>query len=168
MKGKLFYIGILIASMMSSCLSDKKDKDNIAIDEDSLYMDSMDSMLRNESADVKVDHDTMTYYLRQLGNPKFVDRTDGIEWYIAAEELGLMGKQVLPYLIKKLDSDSEYERGQALYALRLASQQDNVKAATGGEFVEGNGMAIPEGKDQIPIITEWKKWYDKYKDALTQ
>ena len=46
----------------------------------------------------------------------------------------MVGKPAIPGLIEKLETDDDYERALALYALLLASQHENVKEFTNGEI----------------------------------
>ena len=111
------------------------------------------------------DENDMFFLLSKLKDPNYTDTyNEGYTWYIAAEELGMIGKPAIPFLIEKLHTRDDYERTQTLYALLLASQKENVRAFTGGEYVKGNGMALPRPEDHPDIIHDWKVWFEKYKD----
>jgi hypothetical protein len=108
--------------------------------------------------------DELSFYLDKLKDSEFTNTYgDGYIWRIAAEELGAMGKSAVPHLIKKLDTEDDYERTQTLYALRLAAQCGNVKVFTYGEYVKAS-EAFPDVKEHAELIREWKLWYDKYRD----
>ena len=110
----------------------------------------------------KTDQDPLMLYLDKLKDPNFTSTYgDGYIWYIAAEELGKMGKPAIPFLIKKLDTKDNFERNQALYALMLAAQHENVKSFTDGEYVKNYEFPPPE-KD-ASVIKAWQSWYKKYK-----
>jgi septal ring factor EnvC (AmiA/AmiB activator) len=110
----------------------------------------------------KTDQDPLMFYLDKLKDTNFISTYgDNYTWYIAAEELGKMGKPAIPFLIKKLDTKDNFERNQALYALMLAAQHENVKSFTGGEYVKNYEFPSP-GKD-VSVIKAWQSWYEKYK-----
>jgi septal ring factor EnvC (AmiA/AmiB activator) len=111
----------------------------------------------------KTAQDPLEFYLEKLKDPDFISTYgDDYTWYIATEELGKMGKPAIPFLIKKLDTKDNFERKQALYALMLAAQHENVKSFTGGEYVKNDEFPSPE-KD-TSIIKAWRSWYEKYKN----
>ncbi len=111
----------------------------------------------------KTHQDSLLFYMDKLKDPNFTSTYgDGYIWYIAAEELGKMGKPAIPLLLKKLDTKDNFERNQALYALMLASQHENVKSFTGGEYVENYEFPPPE-KD-ASVRKAWQSWYKKYKN----
>ncbi|SMP68580.1 hypothetical protein [Anoxynatronum buryatiense] len=60
---------------------------------------------------------------------------DGHTWYIAAEELGMIGKPAIPYLIENIETQDDYERALTFYALLLASQHENVKEFAGRDYI---------------------------------
>ena len=106
----------------------------------------------------------LPFLLSKLKDPNYTDTYgDGYTWYIAAEELGLIGKPAIPFLIEKLDTTDDFERTQTLYALLLAAQNENVRMFTSGEYVKGNGMAFPEPQNHPEIVNSWKEWFEKYK-----
>lgn len=87
---------------------------------------------------------------------------EGYTWYIAAEELGMIGKPAISGLIDKLDSEDGYERALAIYGLLLASQHDNVKSFTHGEYINVN---LDFDVSNHPEMVETAKaWWNKYKD----
>ncbi|NQT30445.1 MAG: hypothetical protein HQ596_07720 [Candidatus Saganbacteria bacterium] len=108
--------------------------------------------------------ESIAFYLGKLADPNYVSTYGhGYKWFIAAEELGQIGKLAIPGLIKKLDTKNDYERTQAIYALRLAAQHNNVKAFTGGEYVKITSLAFPPPEKHRAVVGAWKSWYEKYK-----
>jgi len=108
----------------------------------------------------------VAFYLEKLKDKSFTDTYgDGEEpkvWYTAAEELGMLGKKSIPGLIEKLDTDDDYERALALYALLLASQDEEVKAFTDGEYIDVTLDFNPETHPEM--IDKAMAWWNKYKD----
>ncbi|MDF2614853.1 MAG: hypothetical protein K0S71_2639 [Clostridia bacterium] len=85
-------------------------------------------------------------------------------WYTAAEALGTIGKPAIPYLIKKIDTEDEYERSLVFYALLLASQADNVKEFAGDDYIKITDSFNPEAQEEMK--QEVLKWWEKYKDKF--
>ncbi len=109
---------------------------------------------------------SVEYYLEKLKDKSFTGTYgDGEEpkvWYTAAEELGMVGKPAIPGLIEKLETDDDYERALALYALLLASQHENVKEFTNGEYIDVTLDFNPE--THRSMVDKALAWWDKYKD----
>jgi hypothetical protein len=107
--------------------------------------------------------DSIRYYVSRLGDSTFTSSYgDGFTWYIAAEELGLMGRPAIPSLIAALDTDDDYTRTQALYALRLASQHRNMQELTKGAYVDLVADAFPPPEAHPALVAAWKDWYRHY------
>jgi len=108
----------------------------------------------------------VAYYLEKLKDRSFVatygDNEEPKVWYTAAEELGMIGKKSIPGLIEKLSTDDDYERALALYALLLASQDEEVKAFTNGEYIDVTLDFNPESHKEM--AEKALAWWDKYKD----
>lgn len=126
---------------------------------------TIDSFLVTEDAlpeDLTVE-EKVEFYLDKLKDKEFIGTYgDGYTWYTAAEELGMIGKPAIPGLIEKLKTQDDYERALALYALLLASQQDNVKQFTNGEYIEVN---LDFNKDNHPdMIDKAWAWWEKFKE----
>jgi len=104
------------------------------------------------------------YYIHKLKDKDFTSTYGGENekvWYTAAEELGNIGKESIPFLIKNLETKNDYERALTLYALLLASQSDDVKVFTKGEYIEVNlDFDASTHKEYVDIA---KAWWDKYK-----
>lgn len=106
---------------------------------------------------------SVDYYISKLADKNFIKTyNEDYIWYTAAEELGAIGKDAIAPLMKKLDTTDDYERALALYALLLASQNENVKSFTGGDYIEVNldfdAATHPEA------VAKAKAWWEKYKD----
>lgn len=126
---------------------------------------SQNQIVSLENNTQQLQKELMFIYLDKLKDPNYTSTYgDGYTWYIAAEELGNIGKHVIPYLIEKLNTKDDYERTQTLYALRLAAQHENVKFFTGGEYVKDNSLAFPPPERHPDLVKAWKSWYEKYKD----
>jgi bla regulator protein BlaR1 len=103
------------------------------------------------------------FYLDKLKDKSYTGTYgEGYTWYTAAEELGMIGKPAIPGLIEKLDSKDDYERALALYALLLASQHDNVKSFTNGEYINVNLDFNAETHPEMIEIA--RAWWEKYKE----
>lgn len=106
---------------------------------------------------------SVSYYIDKLSDKSFIKTyNEDYVWYTAAEELGAIGKDAIPPLIQKLDTTDDYERALALYALLLASQNENVKSFTGGEYIEVNLDFDPATHPEA--VAKAKAWWEKYKD----
>lgn len=103
------------------------------------------------------------FYLEKLKDKEFTGiYNEEYTWYTAAEELGMIGKPAIPGLIEKLETEDDYERALALYALLLATQQDNVKSFTNGEYINVN---LDFNKDNHPEMVDMAmSWWNKYKN----
>lgn len=113
---------------------------------------------------------SLYFYLDRLRDKDFVRRgTDGSVWYTAAEELGLIGPAAIPALIAKLDTGNDFERSQALYALKLAAQHEDVMVVTGGEQPDLSAGALPPVDRHPALVRAWKEWFARhgarFKDA---
>ncbi len=87
-------------------------------------------------------HEIVQYYIGKLPDRGYVDTYGGDEhprpWYTAAEALGEIGKPAVPALIKRLDTPDPYELKLVLYALMLASQDQNLRAETNDDYLRLN------------------------------
>lgn len=105
------------------------------------------------------------YYINKLSDRDY--RTvynEGSPYYIAAENLGILGKVAIPRLIQVLDTTDDYERSLALYALLLASQQEDVKAIVGDDYIHVNLDFDTSSHDEAVKIA--KAWWAKYQDQF--
>lgn len=103
------------------------------------------------------------YYVGKLSDKDFIGSYGhGYTWYAAAEELGKIGKPAVPYLVENLQTKNDYERTVTFYALMLATQHDNVKELTKGDYInlqaplEFNAKNHPEMKKKVDA------WWEKY------
>lgn len=117
--------------------------------------------------------DEVAYYIDRLPDRDFTSTYGGDEhprtWYTAAEELGRIGKPAIRPLVGRLESDDSYEVMLALYALMLASQDPEVLAETGGEYVRLGQVLTPstnEENKQIALAW-WRKHYGDDASAST-
>lgn len=107
------------------------------------------------------------FYLDRLRDSNFTSTYGhGYTLYVAAEELSNnIGKPAIPYLIRKLETEEDYERTQVLYALRLAAQHENVKVFTHGEFpTGGHNLAFPRPASHPDLVKAWNSWWEKYRN----
>lgn len=83
--------------------------------------------------------DEAHYYIGRLADRNFIDVYGGEEhprvWYIAAERLGQIGEPAVPMLFALIDTRDTYELMLVLYALQLATQDPQLMAKTGGDYV---------------------------------
>lgn len=104
------------------------------------------------------------FYLSRLPDRDFIEYYGGDEhpriWYRAAEELGRMGKAAIPPLIQRLDSPDPYEVMLTLYALMLASQDFEVVAETGGEYIQLGTVLTESTNDSNRRIA--LRWWNTY------
>ncbi|MCX7773528.1 MAG: hypothetical protein N2376_10505 [Clostridia bacterium] len=114
-----------------------------------------------EAKDMTVE-EKVAYYMEKLKDKSFTGTYgDGQTWYTAAEELGMIGKPAIPKLIERLDTQDDYERALVLYALLLATQHDNVKTFTQGEYINVNLDFNAE--NHAEMVKAAKEWWEKYK-----
>jgi hypothetical protein len=79
----------------------------------SLLRTKLDYVLKETLA--RSGQNLFSFYLDKLKDLNFTSTYgEGYTWYIAAEELGKMGKPAISYLIQKLDAKDDYERTQTL------------------------------------------------------
>lgn len=83
--------------------------------------------------------DEVHYYISRLADKRFIDVQGGSEhprvWYIAAERLGQIGEPAVPMLFALIDTQDQYELMLVLYSLQLATQDPQLMAQTGGDYV---------------------------------
>lgn len=124
-----------------------------------------DKLTMYESVETEGNIGEIIYYICKLKDKDFTKpyghEEEPYTWYIAAEELGIIGKPAIPYLIKNIETNDVYEKGVTLYALLLASQSDNVKEFTNGEYIEAGLSFSPE--DQKEFVKSAIEWWEKYK-----
>lgn len=119
----------------------------------------------NANTSAKTTPDKTLYYLSKLGDKTFTTTYNhDYTWYIAAEELGKIGKDAIPLLIENLKTGNTYEKSLTFYALQLASQNDNVKTFTKGEYIDlVSPLEFDEKQfDRMNKIVD--AWWQKYKN----
>jgi len=101
-----------------------------------------------------------SYYVSRLADRRFVtsygDRDNRRPWYIAAERLGEIGLPAISLLFSRLDTADAYEQMLVLYALQLATQDPQLMARTGGEYVQLGGVLDPaHNTENVAIAQRW-------------
>lgn len=105
------------------------------------------------------------YYIDKLGDKSYTTTyNEGYIYYTAAENLGSLGKAAIPKLIPILDTTDDYERSLALYALLLASQQEDVKAIVGDDYIKVNLDFDATTHEKAVQIA--KEWWHKYQNQF--
>jgi hypothetical protein len=113
----------------------------------------------------------VAFYVQRLGDRRYVEyRSDEgarIAWYVAAEELGLIGVAAIPPLVEQLKKSTDvYERQQIFYALRLAVQNPNAESSVGEGFpMPTEALAPPETHEKLKA--DWLKWWEEHGKAVT-
>jgi len=107
---------------------------------------------------------TIDYYISKLPDRQFVktygDGENPKPWYTAAEELGQIGKPAIPALIERLETPDPYELKLALYALMLASQDPELLAETGDNYLElGSVLTEDTNEENKRRALEWWDLY---------
>lgn len=106
----------------------------------------------------------LDYYMNQLKDSTYTSTyNEEYTYYIAAENLGQIGKPAIPKLIEKLSTEDDYERALVLYALLLASQADNVKAFAGSDYIQTSlDFDSRNHPAQVKIAMAWWEKYSGY------
>lgn len=143
-----------------SIIEEQKD-DNKDINED---QDAEDK----EAEEQKSEDEQILYYMSKLKDKSFVstygDKDEPSIWYTAAEELGMIGKAAIPYLINNLNTDDSYEKGLTLYALLLASQDTELMKLTSNEYIDA-GLTFSQ-QEQEEYTRNALAWWEKYKSLF--
>lgn len=159
-KVKIFILLSLITFTMLGCANKEQDFDQNEVKRQ--IIDEINQS-NNHSEEIKIIGDVM-FYIHKLKDEDFTlvygDENANI-WYTAAEELGLIGKPAIPYLIKNLQTKNDYERAVTLYALLLSSQHENVKSFTKGEYINVSLDFNVENHESYKKIA--LDWWEKYK-----
>lgn len=167
----LLFIGILLVGCKPKNMDEDKDtvtespKPTISDDED---MPTDNAEDESEFKNLKPNED-IQFFIDKLNDKGYVetygDEEEPSTWYTAAEELGMIGKEAIPYLIQhlKITTDS-YDKGLTLYALLLASQDEELKPITNGEYIQAGLTFVPDEQDMFTQTA--LEWWNKYKDQL--
>ncbi|MCE8025154.1 hypothetical protein [Billgrantia aerodenitrificans] len=104
--------------------------------------------------------DEIHYYISRLADRRFIDVYGGEEhprvWYIAAERLGQIGEPAVPMLYALIDTRNQYELMLVLYALQLATQDPQLMAQTGGDYVRlSETLSESANADNREIAQAW-------------
>lgn len=170
----LFFIGILLVG----CKPKNMDNDNDTVTESPEPTSTVEDVVPTDDSQEEPDesdiitlepNEDVEFYIEKLKDKDYVetygDEEEPSVWYTAAEELGMMGKEAIPYLIQHLKTTTDtYDRGLTLYALLLASQDEGLKAITGGEYIQSGLTFSPEEQDRFTKTA--LEWWSKYKDKL--
>ena len=101
----------------------------------------------------------VSYYIRKLPDPSYATTygcDDGkTTWHTAAEQLGLVGKPAIPALMDRLDTHDPHERSLVLYALLLASQDDELRKATQGDYIKVYAWDPKTHDENAKIACDW-------------
>ncbi|MCC5882383.1 MAG: hypothetical protein JJU25_07085 [Halomonas sp.] len=106
------------------------------------------------------EEDEVHYYISRLADRRFIDVYGGDEhprvWYIAAERLGQIGEPAIPLLYALIDSGDQYELMLLLYSLQLATQDPQLMAQTGGDYVRlAETLSEHANAENRAIALEW-------------
>jgi hypothetical protein len=110
------------------------------------------------------------FYVERLGDTSYVAyrllEDVHVEWYEAAEQLGVIGAPAVPPLIGLLrSSDDVFERTQVFYALSLAAQDHRVRLGLGIQR-PNCPMAYPEPAAHQALREQWLRWWEVNGDAI--
>lgn len=169
----LLFIGILLVG----CKPKNMDKDNDMVNEPKPTAPSENVVPTDDVQDESDESEPLTlepneeveFYIEKLKDKDYVetygDEEEPSVWYTAAEELGMMGREAIPYLIQHLQTTKDtYDKGLTLYALLLASQDESLKEITGGEYIQSGLTFSPEEQEKYTKTVF--EWWNKYKDQL--
>jgi hypothetical protein len=112
------------------------------------------------------------FYVEHLGDTSYVAYQPledlNVEWYEAAEQLGIIGAPAVPALMDVLRSTTDgYERTQAFYALRLAAQDYRIRVGLGIKIPD-YPMAYPEPASHSALRGQWLGWWEVNGAAIRQ
>jgi hypothetical protein len=110
------------------------------------------------------------FYMERLGDTSYVAyqplEDTYVEWYEAAEQLGIIGAPAVPPLIDLLRSTQDvFERTQVFYALRLAAQDHRIRLDLGIQIPD-YAMAYPEPGAHEALREEWLRWWEVNGEAI--
>lgn len=111
------------------------------------------------------------FYVERLGDTSYVayqsHEDTYMEWYEAAEELGIIGAPAVAPLIDLLRSTTDdYERTQVFYALMLAAQDHRIDLGLGIQRPK-YPMAYPEPAAHEALREQWLRWWEVNRAAIT-
>ena len=129
------------------------------------YEKSLDE-INKHLADIDDRHTTLEtiladYYIDHLKDSTYTSiYNEDYTYYIAAENLGQIGKPAIPKLIEKLSTEDDYERSLVLYSLLLASQADNVKVFAGNDYILTS--LDFDSRNHPELVKIARAWWEKY------
>lgn len=163
----LFMIGVLLAvwplhknQMTYKAMYIIQQEENMQLtDEVNKLRGEMD-VLKQELEGVK--ETEVIFYMSKLEDTSFTrPYGEGQTWYIAAESLGMIGKPAIPYLIRNIDTEDDYERTLTFYALLLATQHEKVKEFAGNHYIKtGLEFDVKNHEHMKELALDW---WEKYK-----
>jgi len=137
---------------------------NTQLEKDIATLSDKVNKIDESSTQTKSLQDKTLYYLSKLGDKNYTSiYNNEYTWYIAAEELGKVGKDAIPLLIENLKTKDVYEKSLTFYALQLASQNANVKIFTNGEYINVKSALSFDEKDFNGMDKIVNDWWEKYK-----
>ncbi len=107
----------------------------------------------------------VAYYIDKLADPLYITTYNKeYTWYIAAEELGEIGKAAIAPLFARLKTTTDdYERSLIFYSLLLASQADDVKTFAGDDYIRTYLNFNPKTHvSNTKIAFDWWETYSSY------
>lgn len=111
-----------------------------------------------------------SYYVSRLADRRFVtsygDRDNSRPWYIAAERLGEIGLPAVPLLFARLNTSDGYEQMLVLYALQLATQDPQLMARTGGDYVQLGVVLDP--KHNAENVATANQWWQQHAEQVAR
>lgn len=125
---------------------------------------------RPSPADTEIDVTTAStsaathYYIDKLPDRTYVDIYGNPEhprtWYTAAEALGQIGAPAIPALVERLGTSDPHELMLVLYALMLASQDPELLAASGGDYLKLQTVLVQETNHENHrlALEWWNRW----------
>lgn len=142
--------------------SEQENENNDQDNEDEENVSNGEDLDNNENAS---EEENIIYYINKLKDKSFVSEYGDVNepsiWYTAAEELGKIGKSAIPYLINNLSTNDSYEKGLTLYALLLASQDEELMQETNKDYINA-GLTFTS-EEQEKYTQNALIWWDKYK-----
>ena len=123
-------------------------------------IDSIPTAISKDVSDKEIED-----LVSKLKNKDDAKLIEDVVFYESAEKLGLIGKRAIKPLIEVLDSSDEYEVSQALYALRLVAQNENVIEITKGIYPNSDEAIVPKESMEY-MKKEWKEWFKRFQEEF--
>lgn len=163
---KILLLFLIVAISLIGCTNQTSDKEISEMKNKVNEIIKDNEKLHNQIQELGTETGEILYYICKLKDKDFTrpygNEEEPYTWYIAAEELGMIGKPAIPYLVKNLQTNDVYEKGLTLYALLLASQCDSVNEFTNKDYIKVGLTFSPEEQKEYVKIAE--EWWGKYKE----